>query len=212
MRLKRYSDNPLVEALDFNLTEDQVFKELAKLPYHQERDSDNKIPIKDYSVKEKSLLSVALTDCCYPDREKWFKLYTDITDLILDSYVSRIPESVEYNKHQTKLAIGSKTNKMEYLYRNSCLTFSKTGLLSGISGIGKTFITESILSLIPNVIFHSNYKGRKIRFAQVTWMKIECPPSGTIKGICLSILAMFDYLLGLKGDDCFFQSGSYPSK
>ncbi|MFK0570274.1 hypothetical protein [Endozoicomonas sp.] len=122
----------------------------------------------------------------------------DLYRVILDGYKSRNPFSPESEKSKTTIAI-NKSQDYESVISTlknmrSCNTTSKTSMLSGPSGMGKTHRAEQILSLIPNVIKHKNYKGKNLRFTQLTWVKIDCP-GGTEKGLCLYFFAMLDYLL-----------------
>lgn len=135
----------------------------------------------------------------------------------MDTYVYRNPLSPEHIKHLTSLSIQNRKNpeeiklKKKYLFtpRKVCLTCTKTSVLMGITGGGKTFMIESVLSVIPNIIYHNRYNNLPINFAQITWMKIDCLPSGSEKGICLQFLATLDYLLGHTGKDCYFKSSSH---
>ncbi|AMO54586.1 hypothetical protein GZ77_24770 [Endozoicomonas montiporae] len=224
--LKRYSNNPLTEALysvisksenNHDFSKEDLFKALAKLPYHQDRDNNNFINLDQYTHKQQSLLSMGLMDCCLPDSDLWFEIWNEVTDILMDTYVFRNPLSAENVRHLTKLCPKNKKDKdelkdrTEYLFtpRDSCSTCTKTSVLIGCTGVGKTFIVESILSLIPNVICHRKYKGQPLRLTQIPWTKIDSLPSGSEKGCCLQYLATLDYLLGNKGKDCYFKASSY---
>ena len=224
--LKRYSNNPLTEALYFliskpgssdDFTKEDLFKALGKLPYHQDRDEDGLIDLNQYTHKQQSLLSMGLMDCCLPDTDLWFEIWNEITDVLMDTYVFRNPLSPENVRHLTKLCQKNKKDKdelkrrIEYLYtpRETCLTCTKTSVLIGCTGVGKTFTVESVLSLIPNIIHHKKYKGQPLRMTQIPWAKIDTLPSGSEKGCCLQYLATLDYLLGNKGKDCYFKASSY---
>ncbi|MGY0219651.1 AAA family ATPase [Endozoicomonadaceae bacterium StTr2] len=224
--LKRYSNNPLTEALYFvisktgsndDFSKKDLFKALAKLPYHQDRDEDGSIDLNKHTHKQQSLLSMGLMDCCLPDSDLWFEIWNEITDILMDTYVFRNPLSADNVRHLTKLCPKNKKDKgdlkdrVEYLYtpRETCLTCTKTSVLIGCTGAGKTFTVESILSLIPNVIHHKKYKGQPLRLTQIPWTKIDSLPSGSEKGCCLQYLATLDYLLGNKGKDCYFKASSY---
>ena len=98
--LKRYSNNPLTEALYFLISKPDsnddfikadLFKALGKLPYHQDRDEDGLIDLNQHTHKQQSLLSMGLMDCCLPDKDLWFEIWNEITDLLMDTYVFRNP-------------------------------------------------------------------------------------------------------------------------
>jgi hypothetical protein len=55
---------------------------------------------------------------------------------------------------------------------------------------------EAILSLYPQVIYHTRYADRDFNVAQIVWLKLECPFDGSIKGLCLNFFETMDRLLG----------------
>lgn len=68
----------------------------------------------------------------------------------------------------------------------------------GVSGAGKTTSVENVLSLFPQVISHENYRGLDFKREQLVWLKVDCPPDGTPKGLCTAILQGID--IALKSD------------
>jgi hypothetical protein len=66
----------------------------------------------------------------------------------------------------------------------------------GMSGVGKTTAMEKVLSLYPQQILHTQYKGEPLFLTQLVWAKIDCPFDGSLKGLCLSFFAYVDRILG----------------
>jgi hypothetical protein len=66
----------------------------------------------------------------------------------------------------------------------------------GISGIGKTMALVRALSFYPQVIMHGEYQGVKIPLTQVTWVRLEAPPGGSLKALALNFLHEVDRLAG----------------
>ena len=66
----------------------------------------------------------------------------------------------------------------------------------GISGMGKTSITDRILSFYPQVVMHLEYNGIELNTPQLVWLKLECPFDGSIKGLCLEFFLQIDDVLG----------------
>jgi hypothetical protein len=66
----------------------------------------------------------------------------------------------------------------------------------GMSGVGKSFSVERVLSLYPQVIHHSHYRGRNFTNSQVTWVKLDCPFDANTKGVCIEFFREIDSLLG----------------
>jgi hypothetical protein len=65
----------------------------------------------------------------------------------------------------------------------------------GFPGVGKSTSVESVLSLYPQVIYHSRYAQRDLQVAQVVWLKLECPFDGSPKGLCMNFFQAMDVLL-----------------
>ena len=66
----------------------------------------------------------------------------------------------------------------------------------GISGVGKTCSVMNVLTLYPQVIVHTNYRGVPFDLHQLVWLKVDCPQDGSTKGLCQRILQEMDRILG----------------
>lgn len=67
--------------------------------------------------------------------------------------------------------------------------------LFGVSGVGKTTSVNRVLSFFPPVIRHQQLRGSNL---QVVWIKIDCPPDGSINQLFHWILLEYDRLLGTR--------------
>jgi len=65
----------------------------------------------------------------------------------------------------------------------------------GMSGVGKSTAVERVLELYPQVIRHTSYNGRHLNLTQITWLKLDCPHDGSIKGLCFQFFDAIDSLL-----------------
>lgn len=65
----------------------------------------------------------------------------------------------------------------------------------GTSGVGKTVSTNKILSLFPQFIQHTEYKGNSLIDNQIVHIKIECPTDGTIKSLCNALFNKLDEII-----------------
>lgn len=61
----------------------------------------------------------------------------------------------------------------------------------GCSGVGKSTVIERALTYFPKAIYHPRYKT-----TQVVWIKVDCPPDGSMKQFLLSVIREFDSVLG----------------
>ena len=66
----------------------------------------------------------------------------------------------------------------------------------GISGVGKTCSIMNVLTLYPQVIVHTEYRGVPFLLHQLVWLKVDCPQDGSTKGLCQRILQEMDRILG----------------
>ncbi|MEN6351255.1 MAG: ATP-binding protein [Syntrophomonas sp.] len=74
--------------------------------------------------------------------------------------------------------------------------YSATGMtIIGISGMGKTRTIDRILSYFPQTIMHSNYQDEHFNQFQLSWLKLDCPYDGSIKGLCINFFLAVDELL-----------------
>ncbi|WP_244186616.1 ATP-binding protein [Paraburkholderia steynii] len=70
--------------------------------------------------------------------------------------------------------------------------------LFGVSGVGKTTSLNRILSFLPQVVRHPDLSGSNL---QVVWIKVDCPPDGSIKQLFHWMLLEYDRVLGTHYDE-----------
>lgn len=170
-----YQDNPLIEALPPILRTEEVINGMSHYPkYNDEErymDSQYRIHMVDriYEVFQPLPINI--------------QLESKISRTIRQGYISRNPISPEYAKAFI-------TNKASH--NSSAYGFS----IIGISGIGKTTAINHVLKIYPQVIVHSKYIGKPFSLYQITWLKLECPHDGSIKGIIYEFFTCVDDLIG----------------
>jgi hypothetical protein len=183
--VERYADNPLIEALPPILTDKEVSKQLACYPEHDE--NQRKLPdeVRIHLTHTALDLFVPLPD--HLDLAQRFSC------LIRNGYVPRNPITAAYWKEiNTRLCGMTLQHRRRSPVRSTATGFN----IIGISGGGKTTGTEVNLDLYPQVIHHRNYQNRNFNFVQVVWLKMLCPPDGSIRGLCLDFFRILDDLLG----------------
>src|SRR5208337_1957332 len=70
-----------------------------------------------------------------------------------------------------------------------------TGIV-GPSGIGKTLAVNSTLKLYPQIVQHTEYRGKPFPFLQLSWLKLDCPHAGSTKGLTHKFFYAVDEVLG----------------
>lgn len=178
--ISEYMGNPLIEALP-DIIDDpmKMARELTRYPNYNKNDLNLPAVYRTHMVKN-------LEDYFKPLSMHYLSEQI-ISRLIRHGYVSRNPYIF-------------KETTIEYVwqkYPSQCSAPSVAPQLGffGISGIGKTMLIKKILSLYPQVIRHTNYKGDKTLRYQITWLHVETPANTTPRGLCLNLLYKLDELL-----------------
>lgn len=164
-KLAIYQDNILIEALPDIKSRIELLEEMT---YYPEIDEDEI----DLSDEERLLAVNKIYDVFHP-----FKMHADfaekVTGMIRDGYVSRKP---------------ARTLKEAEKINHSKFRGIKNAAFIGPSGVGKSTSTERVLSLFDQVIVHT----RPHNLYQIVWLKVDCPPGGSLKQLCLSFFKAID--------------------
>ena len=185
--LDEFRYNPLIEALPPPFEPgDAIAKLMIRPPYS---DAERNAP-----SSYRQLLTQRIVRLHQP-MEREVDVFGRIDRCIRWGYADRNPLSQVY---AAQLAAGynaSVSGKgLNYVrgYHPHTYGFS----ILGISGIGKSTTVESILSLYPQVIRHTTYRGIPLVMHQVSWLKIDCSCDGSLKGLCMDFFRELDDLLG----------------
>ena len=185
--LDEFRFNPLIEAMPAPFEPgDAIAKLMIRPPYS---DSDRNCP-----SSHRQLLTQRIVRLHQP-MEREVDVFGRIDRCIRWGYADRNPLSPAY---AAQLAAGMSASvshgSLNYAggYHPHTYGFS----ILGISGIGKSTTVESILSLYPQVIRHTQYRGIPLVMHQVSWLKIDCSCDGSLKGLCMDFFRELDDLLG----------------
>lgn len=183
-----YQSNPLIEALPPIFTEEDVIEQLSVFP--------------PFDEKERSLNPNYRYHCIqrlfqyFQPFEKHLDLEQRISRAIRQGYLHRNPTQREevMRVHESYQAI--KAGKFLKNYQTEVKQTAAGFTIIGLSGIGKSTAIERVLSIYPQLIKHREYNGTPFLFTQISWMKLDCPFDGSLKGLCISFFAELDRLLG----------------
>ncbi|MGU8987222.1 ATP-binding protein [Clostridium perfringens] len=182
-----YQNNPFIEALPPILSQHDVVEQLSVYPYYSENE-------RNLPTKKRIHLTQRLYQYFQP-LSLHFDLEERFSRTIRQGYLSRNPLSANY---ASSLKNGNKIIKNPSLGFNN-FDFKSTAAgftIIGVSGIGKTTSIDRVLSLYPQVIKHTEYKGTPLNLLQIPWLKLDCPYDGSIKALCINFFAKVDSLLG----------------
>ena len=189
-----YQDNLLAEGLppEAEKTED-VVDILTEVPYYS-MEERKKSPL--YRIRAVG----RLLDFHFV-RPEDVEVYRDIHRFLrLSCREKNIDLRGNYEK---TIELGNMAKKLKGSLLEGNRTIIKQGagqvlgkLIIGVSGGGKSTGTELTLKHIPQVLVHPNTSEKYIQHEQITWLKVECSPTGSIKGMCMKIIGEIDRILG----------------
>jgi hypothetical protein len=179
-----YRDNPFIEALPPIWTVEEAARRLIRYPAYYEQDralpSELRLHLIQNAVQFFEPLPIHL------DLEQRF------SRVIRTGYLARNPTEPRFwqDVHGRVQTLGQNATS-QVCFRSTAAGFT----ILGISGVGKTTAVEAILSLYPQVIFHTRYHSRSLSWVQMVWMKLDCPFDGSTRGLCVNFFQAMDSLL-----------------
>lgn len=186
--LNEYSGNPLIEALPPIFSYEQTEELLHNYPEFNEKERELDERYRYHCVQRMFTYFQPL--------DIHFDVEQRISRIIRQGYISRNPFNPENTADMQQ--IYRMIREGNYEFKNHMLSRpSATGItIIGTSGVGKSTCVEKILSLYPQIIVHSKYKGKSFCHYQLSWLKLDCPFDGSVKGLCNNFFLAFDRLLG----------------
>jgi len=183
-----YTGNPFIEALPPIYSTGEVIERISIYPPFSDKE---RLLEKQYKIH----LVQRLFQCFQP-LTIHLDLESRLSRIIRQGYLAR--NSFDPKYRHNFINSNSVINNMNHDLNHNEL-FRSTGAsltIIGISGIGKTTAINRILSLYPQVIIHSKYKDKNFSMYQITWLKIDCPHDGSLKGLCVEFFLKIDSILG----------------
>lgn len=178
--IKAFRGNPLIEAIRPAM---DINKFMERLTYRPELDADEDLD--GFGLE----LSVELIDLTYIVPPELYALYKTILKNLIAGYTHRNPltRDMKYQQFQ------SATNRDYYFPQTKNL--SKVVSVIGLSGAGKTLSVRQCLSLVPQVIRHTEYHGQRLVSDQIVYLEFQAPVTRTTRGFVLSFFMSVDQLL-----------------
>ena len=182
--------NPLVEVLGFPLTSKQFIHQCTKAPDVSLNLSD--IPLEHQGYYQRS--GIDNLSGGYVVQDEAPRLYDAMRRMIESGYIYRNP--LTFGDFKTiALTEDTEPNRTQQLALQQT-AYQSSFLLAGLSGRGKTAMTESILSTIPQIITHRNYKDQTFTYEQVVWLKVDVPTMKGQRALLWRILDALDTVTG----------------
>jgi hypothetical protein len=182
-----YKGNPLIEALPPIWSSSEV---VDMLSYSEGQHDDER----QLGAHHRFHCVLGLFQYYQPLREH-VEIERHLSMCIRQGYLHRSPLSPEY---AGSLAQGHEAlkSRRDYTHLKPFRPTSAGFTIIGLSGVGKTSAVTNILSLYPQVIEHSSYRGSPLVLKQVVWLKLDCPHDGSVKGLCMGFFEAVDRAIG----------------
>lgn len=179
-----FAGNPFIECLPDRLSAEDFWEQVqdeVEVP-------DNLAELDNETLEEKAaniMKSVSPTSIYYD-------VYCDLLRTLKIGYQERNPLSPETKKWQQKAATAS--------YRRT-RTSAPALKFTGYSGMGKTTLTEAVLTVLDPVIIHPADGPLGKEVIQIVYLKVNIPGDSSTKDICLDLFEQIDGILKLEGKD-----------
>lgn len=175
--------NPYVEALPRRMSVPELYVALEGAVRRGK--NDTKLP-----AEERLTLTARIFDVHLPMQSSAI-IYNLLYQAILSSYAWEDTDAVR----QTVLLKQYQDSKGE-LGKMRRTAQAKSYSVLGVPGIGKSTTIARILRTFPQVIEHTNYRGRPLCCKQIVYVSIQCPADCSVKSACAAILAEIDKATG----------------
>ncbi|WML50247.1 hypothetical protein RCG23_10815 [Neobacillus sp. PS3-34] len=192
--VERNQGNPFIEAIPNRLDIEIFYDKLYSVPMF-------KTEHLELGIEDRLELVQQIKPSFWLPLPSHYDKYRSLYNMLKIGYQSRNPVTAIYNR---QFAIGWDKILETGLDENGAniagnIQTAQSSTEIGLSGMGKSKVYERILKLLfPQVIHHSEYKGRKLLTTQVVWLKIECPSGKSVGALCKNFYAAVDDLLGSK--------------
>jgi hypothetical protein len=175
--------NPLLEAIPPFKSAEDVMRNFAEYPSF--RKEERVLP------KASRMLAVARLNTYFEPSPSHFEIIEQIGMLIHAGYVHRNPATAEYlrslNEFYRQNVAGTALHQLKTAGPSTAPSFS----LFGVSGVGKSTVVDRFLSFYPQAISHPKHG-----FAQLVWLKLDCPLDGSLKQLLNLMIGKIDHILG----------------
>lgn len=185
--IEQFKNNPLIEALPPRISTAETIRELTCRPPFS--DSEREASPEDRGMMVQTLLRI------YQPCEKDIDIYAKVDRCIRWGYADRNPLLPEFIQQQHYEYQAHLHDEGFIKYTQSYPTTSGFALL-GISGLGKSTTLHHVLGHYPQIIRHTSYNGVPFNETQLTWLHMDCPNDGSLKGLCGTFFEHVDHLLG----------------
>ncbi len=177
-----YARNPYVDALPAPMSLPDWVSTLNSLPPYNEEE-------RKLSHEERYLCALRLTRFFRAgNRQAHFARGFDA--VLREGYRGRDGSSHAYELRQHVLACALEGGELLSPGSPVVIRNSDSSSLIGLPGMGKTLTLDRVLARYPQVVRHETGE------VQIVWLKLACPPRGSLRSLCTDFFREVDELLG----------------
>ena len=173
-----YRGNPFIEALPLRLSADKFWDAVVDEVEIPENMVD--LDVETLEQKSANIMKSVLPTSQYYD------VYCDFLNTLKEGYQERNPLNEDTQRWQNEVATDS--------YKRTRTT-APSLKLTGFSGMGKTTLFDSVLTLLPPVLKHEQDGPMGKDVLQFVYIKVDIPGEADSKEICLVIAHEIDKVL-----------------
>ncbi len=188
MGIEEYDENPYIQALPALCNKTEIIKNLINIPQYKQEECHLDSAIRMHLIHRLYKF--------YQPLPTHIKIWNMIDSLIRQGYLARNPFDKNYRNFLHESGKSIINRNFEIATKNNFRTTSSTGTIIGFSGMGKTTTVNRVLSNIPQIIIHNEYRGYEFSQIQLTWLKLEAPHNASLKALSLQYFMKLDELLG----------------
>ena len=186
--LPEYRYNPLIEALPEIMSKEETVACLTREPDHDERERNLEAKYRLHCISR-------LLHDYYQPFSQHVAIQEWISVCLRQGYRNRNPMEKEY----ALMANESYEAMREKRYPRPVPGYHPHAsgfTIIGVSGVGKSTAVESILAQYPQVINHTEYRGKPFIAKQLVWLKLDCPHDGSRGELCYRFFRGVDETIG----------------
>ncbi|MGH1000455.1 ATP-binding protein [Bacillus cereus] len=185
-QIKEYEGNPFLETLPPIISNENLYKTLVVYPHFNKEEKSHPRELRYHYVMR--------LNSFFQPYGRQIALYNLFDRALRQGYLCRNP--IDKEEKILLRQIYDELQKGEISLTNICETPGEGFMIVGTSGIGKSRSLNRLLSAYPQVIQHTEYKGRPFIRKQIVYLKIDCPHDGTLKGLVGAFFKKLDIVLG----------------
>lgn len=186
--LAEFNENPFIQALPPLADKSTMIKKMTVNPLFDEQEREADAVYRLHMINRLYQF--------YQPLPIHLRIWEMIHSLIMQGYLARNPFDSNYVRYINETGKSIINRTYDINSRKNFRTTASAGTLIGFSGMGKTTSFNRVLSNIPQIIVHNEYRGQHFSQIQLVYLKLDAPPTSSLKALCLQFFMKVDELLG----------------